>query len=79
MSQINSNITLNRHQLEILKLFSRDMEEEDLIAIKRLIVKYLAEKATTIADEVWANNKWTHEDMEKILSERQRTPSDSQQ
>ena len=27
--------TLNPHQLEILKLFSRDMEDNDLIEIKR--------------------------------------------
>jgi len=40
--------TLNPHQLEILKLFSRDLEENDLIEIKRLIVRYLADKVTRI-------------------------------
>ena len=37
---------LSNMQLELLKLFSRDLSEEDLKAIKRLIVHYLAEKAT---------------------------------
>ncbi|MEM6348740.1 MAG: hypothetical protein AAF927_32955 [Bacteroidota bacterium] len=76
MSQVKSDSNLNKHQLEILKLFSRDLEEEDLIAIKRLIVQYLAQKASKIADEVWANNKWTQADMEKILNSPQRTPYD---
>jgi len=48
--QLNS---LNEHQLEILKLFSRKIEDKDLIEIKRLIVKYLADKVTKMADEVW--------------------------
>lgn len=59
---------LNQHQLEILKLFSREMADEDLIEIKRLIVKYLAEKLTNLADEVWEKNNWTNEDMEKLLN-----------
>ncbi len=44
---------LNDLQLEILKLFSRELDEQDLLAIKRLIVKYLAEKVTRMADNLW--------------------------
>jgi hypothetical protein len=65
---------LNDLQLEILKLFARDLEEADLLAIKRLIVKYLAKKVTQMADEVWEENKWTDEDMEKMLNTHERTP-----
>ena len=35
---------LNNAQLEILKLFARDLEETDLKEIKRLIVRYLGDK-----------------------------------
>jgi hypothetical protein len=65
---------LNVQQLEILKLFSRELEEKDLIEIKRLIVKYLAKKATKMADEVWEKNNWTNNDMENMLQEHKRTP-----
>lgn len=65
---------LNDLQLEILKLFSRELEEKDLLAIKRLIVKYLAEKVTRMADEVWEEKGWTNEDMEKMLNRHERTP-----
>ncbi|MGB1204016.1 MAG: hypothetical protein ACPG5B_00130 [Chitinophagales bacterium] len=66
--------TLNKHQLEILKLFSRELEDEDLIAIKRLIVKYLADKITKMADEIWEEKNWTNDDMDKLLKTHKRTP-----
>lgn len=61
-------------QLELLKLFSRDLSEEDLKAIKRLIVQYLAEKATDLADKVWEEKGWTNEDMDRLLDTHMRTP-----
>ncbi len=65
---------LNQHQLEILKLFSRELDDSDLVEIKRLIVKYLANKITKMADEIWDKNNWTNEDMERILKTHKRTP-----
>ena len=50
------------------------MDEEDLLAIKRLIVKYLAEKVTKKADEIWDKKNWTDEDMERMLLSEERTP-----
>ncbi|HRF39122.1 MAG TPA: hypothetical protein PK198_10060 [Saprospiraceae bacterium] len=69
--QLNS---LNKHQLEILKLFSRELDDNDLIEIKRLIVKYLDQKITKMADDIWEKNNWTDEDMERILKTHKRTP-----
>jgi hypothetical protein len=67
-------LPLNKQQLEILKLFSRELKEEDLLAIKKLIVQYLAQKVTHLADEVWEEKGWSNEDMEKLLQTHQRTP-----
>ena len=64
-------------QLELLRLFSRELEEEDLLAIKRLIVQYLAEKAKRMADQVWEEKGWTNKDMEKLLNTHLRTPYQS--
>lgn len=74
MNQPQPITSLNKNQLEILKLFSRDLDDSDLVAIKRLIVKYLAEKITKMADEVWEKNNWTDEDMDKLLNTHMRTP-----
>ncbi|MEZ4884565.1 MAG: hypothetical protein R3E32_07565 [Chitinophagales bacterium] len=68
---------LNPLQLEILQLFSRDLEEKDLLAIKRMIVRYLADKATQMANQVWEEKSWTNEDMERLAHTHIRTPYNS--
>ena len=52
------------------------MDEKDLIAIKRLIVQYLGEKITQMSDEVWAEKKWTNEDVNRMLKMHERTSYD---
>ncbi len=68
---------LTNMQLELLKLFSRELEEEDLLAIKRMIVQYLAKKAAILADQVWEEKGWTNEDMDRLLNAHMRTPYNS--
>ena len=65
---------LNSMQLDILKLFSRDLDENDLLAIKRLIVNYLAEKVTKMADDLWEEKQWSNNDMDALLHKHERTP-----
>lgn len=65
---------LNPLQLEMLKLFSRKVDNNDLMEIKRMIVKYFAEKAIREADEVWEEKGWTNETMEEFLTMHERTP-----
>ena len=65
---------LNEQQIEILKLFSRKLENEDLLAIKKLIVKYLAEKATRMADQIWEEKGWDDDKVDEILNTHLRTP-----
>jgi len=65
---------LNNIQIKLLKLFSRELSEQDLLAIKRLLVRYLAEKATRLADKVWEEKGWTNEDMKRFAHTHMRTP-----
>ncbi len=69
-------LPLNDQQLEILKLFSRELDEEDLREIKRLIIGYLAQKVSHLADEAWEKNNWSDEDMDRLLEMHERTPYD---
>ena len=69
-------LPLNDQQLEILKLFSRELDEEDMREIKKLIVRYLAQKVSRLADEAWEKNNWSDEDMERLLEMHERTPYD---
>jgi hypothetical protein len=65
---------LNEMQLEILQLFNRDVSEEDMLAIKRFIVRYFAQKAISGANQKWDENGWTAEDEERLLNLHERTP-----
>ena len=65
---------LNNAQLEILKLFSRHLDDADLLEIKRIITKYLADKANKLATEVWKEKGWTDKDMDALSKKHLRTP-----
>lgn len=60
---------LNKAQIEILKLFSRPMSEEDLQEIKTLLVKHLAEKLTQRVDNISKEKGYTQEDFNSWLNE----------
>ena len=68
------NQPLNKSQIEILKLFRRELPESDMVEIKRLIAKYLAGKIMDAADEVWDQNAWTDDEIDKLLKTHERTP-----
>lgn len=60
---------LNRTQLEILQMFKSDLNENELLEIKRIFTKFLSDKAAQLANRVWEENAWTNDDM-KELSKR---------
>ena len=55
-------------------MFSRELSEDDLLALKRLFVRYLADKATRLADELFEQKGWTNDDMNKLAHTHLRTP-----
>jgi len=73
-TQTHLTTPLSNMQLELLKLFSRDIEDTDLLALKKLIVRYLAKKASRLADNIWDEKEWTDKDMDKLLNQHERTP-----
>lgn len=60
---------LSNLQLELLKLYARQVSDSDLSNIKEIIGRYFAERLTKMADEAWEKNNWTDEDMERILND----------
>jgi hypothetical protein len=44
---------LSNIQQELLKLYSSDIAEADLLNIKRYLAKYFASKAIDEADKIW--------------------------
>jgi hypothetical protein len=65
---------LTNLQLELLKLFSQDISEEDLLEVRRFLARMFAEKAMDAADEVWEKEGWDDAYAEKLSRQHLRTP-----
>jgi hypothetical protein len=60
---------LSNIQQELLKLYSADIAEADLLNIKRYLAKYFANKAIDEADQLWEQRGYTNDTMNNWLNE----------
>jgi hypothetical protein len=63
---------LSNLQLELLKLYSMNITEQQLYEIKKLIGNYFAGQATQAMDEFWNKNALTAQDMEQWANGHER-------
>lgn len=61
---------LSNLQQELLKIYSSDIEEADLLNIKKMLANYFAEKAIKEADEIWDMKGYTNDTMQEWLTEK---------
>ena len=61
--------SLTNLQQELLKLYTSDIDEGDLLHIKRYLAKYFADKAINEADKIWDEKNYTNETMTEWLNE----------
>ena len=64
---------LSNLQLELLKVFSFDISDEQVKEIKSLLVAYFAEKVTAEMDALFEANDWGEEKIEEWSKEHMRT------
>jgi len=62
--------SLSNLQQELLKLYSNNIAEEDLLEIKRYLANYFAKKAIKEADEIWDEKGYTETTMHRWLTEK---------
>lgn len=65
---------LTNLQRELLKVFSYELSDEQLLEIRDLLSRYFAEKATEEMDRLWEERGWTDETMREWANEHMRTP-----
>jgi len=65
---------LSNLQLELIKTFSYQIDDTQLLEIKDILTKYFADKATQEMDKLWVDNKWTNDTMDCWAREHLRTP-----
>ncbi len=56
---------LTNLQIELLKLFSFEVDEKQLVEIRQLLSDYFAQQATTEMDRLWNENNWSDDTMKK--------------
>jgi hypothetical protein len=66
---VADNKLTNLHQL-----FRFNLEEKQLIEIRRLLASCFSEQATTEMDKRWEANNWNADTMKKWAKEHTRTP-----
>ena len=64
---------LSNLQLELLKVFSVDLSDEQLLEIKDLLNQYFANKVSTEMDKLFEDNGWGAEKIEEWSNEHMRT------
>ena len=62
-------------QLELLKLYTRKVSEQDLQSIKQMLAQYFSNKTMDLADKVWEKNNWKDDDAERFSYEHLRKSS----
>jgi hypothetical protein len=60
---------LTNLQLELLKLYSMELSEEQLKDVQRLLANYFAKQASDEMDRLWDERGWNEETMEAWLAE----------
>ena len=64
---------LSNLQLELLKVFSFELSEEQIKEIKSLLSAYFADKVTSEMDDLFQANNWGEEKIEEWSKEHMRT------
>ena len=59
-------------QLELLKTFSHQLPESDLIDLKKTLALFFAEKLIAQADKIWENQNWDNDLVDELLHTKMR-------
>ena len=69
------NQPLSNTQLEILKAFSYNLSNQELLEFKETIAAYFAKRAIEAANKIWDEKKWTDKDVDEMLTTKIRNTS----
>lgn len=70
MQKINQ--PLSNAQLEILKAFSYNLNNQELEEFKEIIAQYFAQRAILSANKAWDEKGWTDDDVDRMLNTKMR-------
>ena len=59
-------------QLELLKVFSHQVEDTALLELRQMLAQFFAQRAIAAADTAWDENGWTDADVDRLLTTKLR-------
>ena len=59
-------------QLELLKTFSHNLPENDLLDLKKTLATFFAEKLVNQVDKVWVDENWNDKKVQTLLDTKLR-------
>ena len=65
---------LTNLKLELLKIFSFQLNQQQLTDTKNLLANYFAEQTMQEMDKLWEENNWNNNTMTEWANENLRTP-----
>jgi len=60
-------------QLELLKTFSHQLEERELLEVKKILASFFAQRTIEQANKVWDEKGWTDTDVDRMLNTKMRS------
>lgn len=66
---------LTNVQLELLKVFSHELKEEDLLELRKVLVEFFARRAIALANKAWDAKGWRDGDVDRLLDTKLRVTS----
>jgi hypothetical protein len=70
--QVSIKQPLSNVQLELLKTFSHQLSENDLVELRKMLALFFAQRLIKEADKVWNEKTWTNEDVDTMLVTKMR-------
>ena len=70
MINVKMNPPLTNLQAELLKLFARQIPDEQLEELKNVIARFLLEKARDKADKIWDEKGYDEQAIDKLLQKK---------
>jgi hypothetical protein len=74
MQEQDQPTKLSNLQLELLKIFSRNLPDEELLEIRSLLSHYFAQKVDKEFEKLEKERGWTAETYDQWAKEHMRTP-----
>lgn len=64
----------SKAQLKLIQLFAGELPESDLAVLKKILLRFKAERLMDNADKIWEEKNWSNDDIKRLLQIRMRTP-----